>query len=109
MVRGKSIHRVGHLTAYADTYSDWVAGELVLLGLGPLARMLAHVAVDVVYALAVRQAGPGALATLHRRLAEPYWLTDESWGTGPTAEAGQDAMMAMLGTGKVPDGVAKRK
>lgn len=34
--------------------------------------------------------------TLERRLWDPYHLTEESFGTGPTAEAGQAAMMALF-------------
>lgn len=36
--------------------------------------------------------------TLERRLWDPFWLTDETFGLGPTAEAGQAAMMGMFPT-----------
>lgn len=86
-----------------------MAGELLLLGRPRVGSMDAADAYGVLVALAVRQAGPGSVIKITKALLEPYWLTDETWGTGPSAEEGQDAMMAMLTTGKVPEGVAKRK
>lgn len=39
---------------------------------------------------------------MERHLWDPFWLTDETFGTGPTAEAGQAAMMALFPTPAPP-------
>lgn len=69
---------------------------MILRGLPSLHDLPADVATDVILALAVEQAGPGSLTKIQKALGEPYWLTEESWGTGPAAEAGQAAMMDMF-------------
>lgn len=97
MVGGKSIDRLAHLTAAAFTYSDYIAGELHLSGSRPLERLPAPLACSVIITAMVRTAGPGSLPKIMKALAEPYWLRDETWGMGPAAEEGQDAMMAMFG------------
>lgn len=53
-------------------------------------------AVAVLVALAVEQAGPGSLLKIDKALREPFWLTEETWGTGPAAEEGMAAMMEMF-------------
>ena len=109
MVGGKSRHTLGHLAAFAGAYGEWLAGELIACGLNPrIGSWPAHVAVPLLTTMLCRAAGPGTVHKVLRALREPFWLDEDSWGTGPTAEAGQDAMM-VLASGKVPEGVPKRK
>jgi hypothetical protein len=43
-----------------------------------------------------------------RALREPFWLDEDSWGTGPEAEEGAAAMEQMM-AGNVPAGVQRHK
>lgn len=102
-----------------------MAGELVLVGARsqaqwpewepllrrPPAGLGAYDAADaygVLVALAVRQAGPGSVVKITKALKEPFWLNDETWGMGPSAEEGAAAMEAML-AGNVPDSLKRRR
>lgn len=60
-------------------------------------------AIACLFVLAVRWSERHQQVTnLLRRLRDPYWLTEESFGTGPTAEAGQAAMMALVPQSQLP-------
>lgn len=102
MVRGKSRDRVAHLWAWSVVFADYARGQLFLRGLPQLHELPADLAADVIFALAVEQAGPGTLSKIDKALREPYWLTEESWGLGPSAEEGLSAMEDMFPAAATP-------
>ena len=77
-------------------FADHLHGCLLRDGLGPLNEMDPPDAVALIYVHMADTLASNVgrvLPILERKLADPYLLTDETFGTGASAEAGQAAMM----------------
>jgi len=92
---------------WAITWHDYVAGRTLAAGLPRLGEWDADEAISWLWSLMVDSVIPqddrmARVAKLEKAMMDPFLLLDESWGTGPTAEAGMAAMMDMFPAAAAP-------
>lgn len=98
-VFGSPYDAVAHLWSWSVGYQTHVRGKLIRDRLPPLETMDAADAVALLYLYVLEAITSGelrAMPDLERVLGDPFHLTDETFGTGSTAERGQAAMMDLF-------------
>lgn len=108
------------LTFWAIAFAPYLRGRLLLAGT-PIRTLSAGDVLDVTHALVVDGVGmvnvTEVLDKFSAQLARSPWPTRESWGTDPEAQAGQRAMMAVVGgpapardpNAPIPEAVLRRR